>query len=160
MHRLCFPVLCVCLVPLGASADTIDPARLARIDAAVEASIAHGDCPGAVVVVVHRDAVVYRKAYGLRAKVPAAVPMTPDAVFDMASLTKPVATATSVMVLVEQGKLRPSDRVAKHWPAFAANGKGAVTVEQCLFHVSGLTADNSIKDYVGTRAEMLARIAD
>ena len=140
-------------------ADTIDPARLSRIDAAVAAALARGDCPGAVVVVVHRDAVVFRKAYGLRSKVPAEVPMTPDTVFDLASLTKPVATAPAVMVLVERGKLRPGDRVAKYWPEFAANGKAAVTVEHCLLHTSGLTADNAIADYAGSRAEMLGRVA-
>ncbi len=157
------PRLLAFLLTLGpvasAAADTIDRGRLDRIDAAVEAAIQRGDCPGAVVVVVHRDAVVFRKAYGLRAKVPEPVPMTADTVFDMASLTKPVATATSLMVLIERGKLRLSDKVAKHWPAFAANGKGDVTVEHCLLHVSGLTADNSLKDYAGTREEMLRRVA-
>ncbi|MFO0848201.1 MAG: serine hydrolase domain-containing protein [Gemmataceae bacterium] len=153
------PLALLLAVAPALRADGLDPARLARLDAAVEAAIKRGDCPGAVLVVVHDDAVAYRKAFGLRAKEPSPVPMTPDAVFDLASLTKPVATATSVMVLVEQGKLRLSDKVAKHWPAFAANGKADVTVEQCLLHVTGLTADNSINDYVGTRPEMLDRIA-
>src|SRR3954470_7112862 len=80
----------------------IDKDRLARIDEAVEASINRGDCPGAVVLVVHKDAVVYRKAFGKR---DADTPMTADTLFDMASVTKPVATATSVMILIEQGKL-------------------------------------------------------
>jgi uncharacterized protein YbbC (DUF1343 family)/CubicO group peptidase (beta-lactamase class C family) len=112
-----------------------------------------------VCVVVHKDRVVYRKAFGSRSVKPAREPMTPDTVFDLASVTKPVATATSVMLLIEQGKLRPSDRVARHWPAFAANGKGTVTVEHCLLHTAGLIPDNSIGDYVGTRDEMLARVA-
>jgi uncharacterized protein YbbC (DUF1343 family)/CubicO group peptidase (beta-lactamase class C family) len=153
-------LLLLAALAVPAPADTIDRTRLDRIDAAVESAIERGDAPGAVVVVVHRDEVVFRKAYGRRSVAPEAAPMTPDAVFDMASITKPVATATSVMVLVEQGKLRLSDKVAKHWPAFAANGKQDVTVEQCLLHVTGLIPDNSIKDYVGTRAEMLQRIAD
>jgi uncharacterized protein YbbC (DUF1343 family)/CubicO group peptidase (beta-lactamase class C family) len=149
----------LCLCGEFSLAAGIDKARLGRIDAVAEAAIRRGGCPGAVVVVVHRDEVVFRKAYGQRAKVPQPVPMTPDTVFDLASVTKPVATATSIMLLIERGKLRPSDRVAKYWPEFAANGKQDVTVEHCLLHVSGLTPDNSIKDYVGTRAEMLARVA-
>jgi uncharacterized protein YbbC (DUF1343 family)/CubicO group peptidase (beta-lactamase class C family) len=159
LFKWLFPLLALFLYGESASADTIDRSRLDRIDAAVEAAIKRGNCPGAVVVVVHQDEVVFRKAYGLRARVPETVPMSPDTVFDMASITKPVATATSVMVLIERGKLRPSDRVAQHWPEFAANGKEDVTVEHCLLHTSGLTADNSLKDYVGTRKEMLKRIA-
>src|SRR5438105_12145893 len=117
------------LIASPARADGIDKEKLARIDAAVEAAVKKNGCPGAVVLVVHDDAVVFRKAYGNRAVQPAAVPMTPDTVFDMASLTKPIATATSIHILTEQGKLTYSDKVAKHWPAFAASGKGEVTVE-------------------------------
>ncbi len=144
----------------AAPAETLDRTRLDRIDAAVETAIKAGQCPGAVVVVVHDDAVLFRKAYGRRATSPEAVPMTVDTVFDMASVTKPVATATSIHILIERGKLRLADKVAKHWPAFAANGKDAVTVEQCLLHVTGLIADNAIADYQGTRAEMFANVAN
>ena len=70
----------------------------------------------------------YKKAFGNRASKPDAVAMTTDTVFDMASLTKPVATGTSVMLLIQQGKLKPDDLVSKHWPGFAANGKEKVTV--------------------------------
>jgi CubicO group peptidase (beta-lactamase class C family)/beta-lactamase class A len=134
-------------------------AKLGRIDAAVEAAVARGDCPGAVVAVLHNDQVIYRKAFGQRSRVPQAEPMTADTIFDMASLTKPMATATSVHVLIERGKLNLSDPVAKHWPEFAANGKDAITVEMCLLHTTGLTADNAIGDYVGDRGQMLGRIA-
>jgi len=73
--------------------------------------------------------------------------MTADTVFDMASLTKPIATATSVMQLVEQGKIKLSDPVSHYIPEFAANGKQAVTVYQLLTHQGGLIPDNSMKDY-------------
>jgi uncharacterized protein YbbC (DUF1343 family) len=160
LSSLCVFSLCsLCLCGSFSFADPLDRARLNRIDAAVEATIRRNGCPGAVVLVVHDDKVVFRKAYGQRAKQPKAVPMTVDTVFDMASVTKPVATATSVMILLEQGKLRPSDKVAKYWPEFAANGKEDVTIEQCLLHITGLTADNSIKDYTGSREEMLKRVA-
>jgi CubicO group peptidase (beta-lactamase class C family) len=137
----------------------IDKAKLAEIDTAAEAAIKRGDCPGAVVLVVHADAVAYRKAFGKRAVKPDEVAMTTDTVFDMASLTKPVATGTSVMLLIERGKLKPDDLVSRHWPEFAANGKEKVTVEHLLLHTSGLTADNAVADYADGRAKALERIA-
>src|SRR5690348_7217862 len=82
--------------------------RLGRIDDAMRTALERGACPGAVVLVLHDGRVVWRKAYGLRARQPAEVPMTVDTVFDLASLTKSVATATSVMMLLERGKLRLS----------------------------------------------------
>ncbi|MBX9622264.1 MAG: beta-lactamase family protein [Gemmataceae bacterium] len=129
------------------------------VDQAVEAALARGDCPGAVVGVVRKDAVVYRKAFGHRAVQPEKVPMTVDAVFDLASLTKPMATGTSVMRLVEQGKLKLDDPASKHWPAFGAAGKDAVTVRQLLLHTSGLIDDNPLADYADGRAKALDRIA-
>ncbi len=136
-----------------------DQQQLAKIDTAVEAALKRGDCPGTVVVVVHNDAVVFRKAYGSRALKPEKVPMTLDTVFDLASLTKPIATATAIWLLIEQGKLDPADRVAQHWPVFAANGKDKVTVAQLLLHTSGLTADNALADYTDGKAKALERIA-
>jgi CubicO group peptidase (beta-lactamase class C family) len=132
--------------------------RLGRIDGAVAAALERGACPGAVVLVVHDGHVVWRKAYGLRARKPAEVPMTVDTVFDLASLTKPIATAMSVMVLVERGKLRLSDRVAQHVRAFGQNGKDKVTVEQLLLHTSGLIADNAEADYRDGRDKALERL--
>ena len=73
--------------------------------------------------------------------------MTLDTVFDMASLTKPIATATSVMMLVERGELRLRDKVADFFPEFAANGKGEITIEQLLVHSAGLIPDKSVDDY-------------
>jgi CubicO group peptidase (beta-lactamase class C family) len=132
--------------------------RLARIDGVLREAIDRGDCPGAVVLIVHDGHVVWRKAYGLRVRQPAEVPMTVDTVFDLASLTKPVATAASVMVLVEQGKLRLSDRVAEHLPAFGQNGKDKITVENLLLHTGGLVADNPEADYHDGRDKALERV--
>ncbi len=154
-----FVCLALALILAQPAIAEINRDRLSAIDSAVESAIQKASCPGAVVVVLHDDQMVYRKAFGHRQLVPSKVPMTLDTVFDLASLTKPIATGTAVMLLIEQGKLRTSDLVSKHWPEFAANGKDQVTIEHCLLHTSGLTADNSIKDYVGTRAEMLNRIA-
>jgi serine-type D-Ala-D-Ala carboxypeptidase len=137
----------------------VDRSKLAAIDDCVAAALKRGDCPGAVVIVIHADEVVFRKAYGFRAVKPEQVPMTVDTIFDLASLTKPIATASSVMLLIEQGKLSPDDLVSKHWPAFAANGKDKVTIAHLLLHTSGLTADNAIADYSDGKAKALERIA-
>src|SRR5262245_11303635 len=99
-------------LPVISCADSIDRERLKNIDTATEAAIKRGDCPGAVVLVLHNGDVVHRKAYGHRSLQPEKTAMTVDTVFDMASLTKPIATATSAMVLIEQGKLRLSEKVA------------------------------------------------
>ena len=125
----------------------LDAARLSRIDAAVEDSIQRHQLPGAVVVIVREGKIAFRKAYGSRSIQPALTPMTVDTVFDMASLTKPIATATSIMVLLERGKIRLSDKVIDHIPEFAPNGKDQITVEQLMLHTSGLIADNPLSDF-------------
>ncbi|MGE5344314.1 MAG: serine hydrolase, partial [Acidithiobacillales bacterium] len=133
--------------------------RLSRIDAAVQEAIAKKECPGAVVLVGRHGKVVYRKAYGNRAVDPAVEPMTVDTAFDMASLTKPIATATSVMVLVEEGKIRLADRAAKLLPEFALGGgeRDKVTVEELLTHRGGLAPDDPMELYVGTPKEIFER---
>jgi uncharacterized protein YbbC (DUF1343 family)/CubicO group peptidase (beta-lactamase class C family) len=153
------------LIPLGlilgtpySVLGTADDARFARIDEAVTAAIGKGELPGAVVAVLHRDQVVFRKAYGNRAVEPAAEPMTVDTIFDLASLTKPIATATSVMKLVEEGKLKVEEKVTTYWPEFGAEGKDKLTLEHLLTHTSGLIADNPVKDYADGRAKSLERI--
>src|SRR5262249_36595168 len=121
--------------------------RLAQIDTAVRQAIERGDLPGAVVVIVHRGRVIFRKAYGLRSRQPAKSAMTPEIVFDLAPLTKPMVTATAILLLIEQGKLRPTARLAQHLPAFARKETEGITVAQLLLHTSGLIADNPLADY-------------
>ncbi|MFO0809228.1 MAG: DUF1343 domain-containing protein [Gemmataceae bacterium] len=133
--------------------------RFHDIRTAVEASIAKGEMPGAVVAVLHQGKVVYRQAFGNRAVEPAAVPMTVDTIFDLASLTKPIATSTCAMKLIEDGRLKLNEKVGSYWPEFAANGKSEVTVEHLLTHTSGLIADNALKDYDSGREKALERIA-
>src|SRR5262245_58366883 len=89
-----------------------DLTRLSRIDTLVNEAIADKKLPGAVVVVGRGDSIVYRKAYGLRATAPSEEAMTADTIFDMASLTKVMATTPAVMMLVEEGKVRLTDPVA------------------------------------------------
>src|SRR5579859_6848713 len=111
-------------LPIAVPSDVgLDAAKLAEIDSVVHEGIDQNRFPGAVVLVVRQGKIAFRKAYGLRRKRPTEAAMTADTVFDLASLTKPVATATSVMLLLEQGKLALADPVAKHLPEFGANGK-------------------------------------
>jgi uncharacterized protein YbbC (DUF1343 family)/CubicO group peptidase (beta-lactamase class C family) len=131
-----------------ASVDARRPApaiRLNNADGAIEQAIQDGSIPGAVLLVGHNGHVIYRKAYGNRALEPRREPMTLDTIFDLASLTKVIATTTAVMQLVEQGKLRLNDPVAKYLPEFAQNGKDDVTIRQLLTHYSGLAPDLDLK---------------
>lgn len=132
--------------------------KFAPLDDALAKGIARGDCPGAVVLVLHKGSVVYRKAHGKAAVEPAARAMTPDAVFDLASLTKPLATALSVQLLIEQGKLALDAPVAKYRPSFGKAKKDALTLEQLLLHTSGLIADNPLADYADGAEKALAKI--
>jgi uncharacterized protein YbbC (DUF1343 family)/CubicO group peptidase (beta-lactamase class C family) len=120
---------------------TVTPARLQAVDAVIDHAIQDGNIPGAVLVVGHDGHVIYRKAYGLRAIEPRHEPMTVNTIFDLASLTKVIVTTTAVMQLVEQGKVRLNDPVAKYLPEFAQNGKQDITVRQLLTHFSGLEPD-------------------
>jgi uncharacterized protein YbbC (DUF1343 family)/CubicO group peptidase (beta-lactamase class C family) len=137
-----------------------DPARLVRIDDAVGAAIQKKQAPGAVVLVGRRGKIAYAKAFGQRSIEPNPEPMVRDAVFDMASLTKPVATATSIMILIERGELRLADRLGKLLPEFDNHGKGEITLEQLLRHRSGLIADNPEKDYADGPEKAWQRLAD
>ena len=141
------------------SAAGMSAERLNRIDSVVEESIRNKECPGAVVLVGRHGKIVFRKAYGNRAVVPAVEEMTLDTVFDLASLTKVVATATSVMILVESGKIRLQDRVAKLVPEFASGGgtRDQVTVEHLLTHRAGLPPDDPMALYTGTPKEIFER---
>src|SRR5688572_6044393 len=120
-----------------------------RIDALVRDAIAAKQTPGAIVVVGQGDRTLFEKAYGLRATVPADEPMTLDTVFDLASLTKVVATTTAVMTLIEDGRLRLNDPVATHIPGFERYNKGSITIRHLLTHVSGLRPDVDLHPWTG-----------
>jgi uncharacterized protein YbbC (DUF1343 family) len=126
--------------PVG-PAPTLDLSRLAHIDAVVTDAIAAKKLPGAVVLVGRGDTVVFRKAYGNRSLEPDREPMTVDTVFDLASLTKVVATSTAVMMLVEDGRVRLTDPVATYIPEFGKYGKERITIRDVLTHMSGLRPD-------------------
>jgi uncharacterized protein YbbC (DUF1343 family)/CubicO group peptidase (beta-lactamase class C family) len=114
--------------------------RFAALDQIINEAIEQKVTPGAVLIVGHDGKTAYKKAYGFRTTVPSPEPMTEDTVFDLASLTKPIATATAVMKLFEEGKVRLNDPVARYIPEFGNNGKEEITVRQLMTHFSGLRA--------------------
>jgi uncharacterized protein YbbC (DUF1343 family) len=130
-------------------------ADLSALDSIVRQAVANDEIPGAVLLVEHRGRVLYRKAFGSRALIPQREPMTVDTIFDLASLTKPIATTSAVMKLVEQGKLRLNDPVARYIPEFAANGKDQITIRQLLTHTSGLRPDPVIPPGVSGASAVL-----
>jgi uncharacterized protein YbbC (DUF1343 family) len=119
----------------------VDIARLDAILPIVEEAIAEKKLPGAVVLVGRGDRVVYQKAIGQRALEPAPEAMTLDTIFDVASLTKVVATTTSVMKLIEDGRIRLTDRVADFVPGFDRYNKRGITIRHLMAHTSGLRPD-------------------
>jgi uncharacterized protein YbbC (DUF1343 family)/CubicO group peptidase (beta-lactamase class C family) len=124
-----------------AAAQAAGEARWHRIDELIDEAIRDNKLHGAVVLVGQRDRVLYEKAFGFRAIEPQREPMTLDTIFDAASLTKVVATTTSAMLLLEQGKLRLSDRVATYVPGFERYGKQDITIRHLMTHMSGLRPD-------------------
>ena len=131
-------LLCAALAAGAACAQTFPASPL--LDQAIEQAIADGRMPGAVLLIGHKGQIVHRKAYGKRALEPAAEPMTADTIFDLASLTKVVATTSSLMKLFEEGKFRLNDRVTQYLPEFQG-GKSELTLRNLLTHFSGMPPD-------------------
>ena len=138
----------------------LDAQKLAAIDTLVAEGLAEKKMPGCVVCVGRHGQIAFLKAYGNKRLLPAEEPMTTDSVFDMASITKPVATATSIIKLIEQGKLSLSDKVSAIIPEFAANEKQEITVRDLLIHMSGLLPDNALADYLNGPDEALKKICE
>jgi uncharacterized protein YbbC (DUF1343 family)/CubicO group peptidase (beta-lactamase class C family) len=120
--------------------------RLSRMDGIINASIEKKELPGAVVLVGRHGKVLWRKAYGARAVEPQREAMTVDTIFDLASLTKVVATTTSIMILIEQGKIRLSDPVVQFIPEMKGEGRDAITIEQLLTHMAGFAPDFDLRE--------------
>jgi CubicO group peptidase (beta-lactamase class C family) len=111
----------------------------AQVDQAVQAGIRDGLYPGAVVVIGRRDSILYSRGYGHFTWNPASrVPEADSTLWDIASITKVVATASSAMRLVDQGKLDLDARVGRYLPRFSGGLKNQVTVRMLLDHTSGL----------------------
>jgi len=132
--------------------------RLAPVDAIVMNAITQGQIPGAVVLIGHQEKVIYRKAFGSRSLEATMEPMTVDTVFDMASLTKVIATTGSIMRMVQLGQIKLNDTVAHYIPEFAQNGKQEITIRQLLTHYSGLRPDLDLKPEWTSQLEAFRRV--
>jgi CubicO group peptidase (beta-lactamase class C family) len=106
----------------------------------IQEEIEKGNFPGAVVLIGQKNDVIYWKAFGHEITDPCEESMGQNTIFDMASLTKPVATATSILILMDRNTIRLDDYVRTYLPAFACKGKEEVRVKHLLAHTSGLPA--------------------
>ena len=170
-RRPCFAALCTLILwtpaavawsqpaprpaPAAARPAGVDAARLAGIDEVVARAIAARQLAGAVVVVGRGDTVVYEKAFGQRAVAPVAEPMTLDTIFDLASLTKPIATATSIALLAERGVLSLDDAASRFVPGVDRR----ITLRHLLEHTSGLPAADPLSDLTRREREILEHVA-
>ena len=127
----------ICALVLGCALPAIG-ADTARIDALFADAMGRNLIAGGVVLVGSRDKVLFERAYGRVSGVPEARAMTLDTVFDLASLTKVIATTPAVLKLAEERRLSLLDPVVKWFPEFAGRGKDAILVLNLLTHTSGL----------------------
>jgi uncharacterized protein YbbC (DUF1343 family)/CubicO group peptidase (beta-lactamase class C family) len=128
------------LLPFLAIAPLHAQSSLPALDGVIESAIQKGEVPGVVCLVGYKNRILHFKAYGSRALEPAKEAMTKDTIFDAASLTKVVATTSSILKLIEDGKVRLNDPVTAYLPKFQG-GKTAITVRHLLTHYSGLRPD-------------------
>lgn len=135
------------LISLGAAekgaVKSLQALDLSAIDAIAKQEVEKGSFPGAVICVVHNREIAYLKAFGNQMIEPRKVPMKENTIFDLASCTKPIATATCMMILADQKKLSLEDYVWKYLPDFKANGKENVKIKHLMTHTSGLPAYTS-----------------
>jgi uncharacterized protein YbbC (DUF1343 family)/CubicO group peptidase (beta-lactamase class C family) len=147
------------LAAASVAAPAAQPPSFDSIPSLVNDAISRHELPGAVILIGGRDRVLYRNAFGRRSVDPSE-PMTDDTIFDVASLTKVVATTTSVMQLVEQGRIRLRDPVAQFIPEFGARGKERITILHLLTHTSGLAPDLPLEvEFHGTE-DAIRRASD
>jgi uncharacterized protein YbbC (DUF1343 family)/CubicO group peptidase (beta-lactamase class C family) len=139
-----FPLLAATGAAAATTGDHIAQLRevdLKPLDALVRSEIELGRIPGAVIEIGQGERVVYRQAFGDREIGPRRVAMSPDTIFDLASLTKPVATAIAIMQLHERGRLELDAPAARYWPGFGRGGKQHITLRHLLTHQTGLRPD-------------------
>lgn len=110
------------------------------IENAFHEALTQGVFPGAVLLIGRADEIVYEEAFGSRFQGSDKNPMQKNTIFDLASLTKPLATTVAFMLLVHEKKIRLDDRVTRFFPTFGVFGKHTVTFRQLLNHSSGLPA--------------------
>ena len=131
----------------------------AEIGALVDQALAAGDLPGCVIGVWKDGEWKMRQAFGDRTVEPQREPMMLDTIFDLASLTKPIATATSVMLLAERGQVDLNAPVGRYLATIVGEGRDEVLVKHLLLHTSGLIADNALADYQQGTEEAWRRLS-
>lgn len=157
-------ILCILNVNTDASAQRLakpedvdmSSERLQLADDLITTAIENNEFPGAVLLVARHGKIVAQRTYGHSQLIPEKKPMSSTMIFDLASMTKPIATATSIMILVEQGKLRLCDEVRRYVPEFstfiaADSSRGE---DARLWHL--LTHTSGLPPY--TNAEAVAQI--
>ncbi|MBI1746447.1 MAG: DUF1343 domain-containing protein [Acidobacteria bacterium] len=144
--------------PANGSMAELPAESVRNLESVIQEAIAHREVPGAVVWIGHQGRILYRQAFGHRALAPQTEPMTLDTIFDLASLTKVVATTSAVMKLAEQGRIRLSERVSIYIPEFKGSGKERITVRQLLTHYSGLRDDLNMEERWSGYEATLSRV--
>ncbi len=132
-------------LPGQSESNSFFPGHLLLMDRAVEQANKEGKLPGGVLWLQHGES-VYHRAYGLRSVAPEQEKMTPDTIFDAASLTKVIATTPAIMKLVEKGQVNLNDPVAEYIPDFGTKGKESVSVRELMTHTSGLRPGLSLRE--------------
>jgi CubicO group peptidase (beta-lactamase class C family) len=132
-----------------------------RVEKAFDEAVNEGVFPGAVVLAANADTLVFERAFGFRSLLPTQGALQPETVFDLASLTKPLATTLAIVLLTHEREIRIDDRVTRFLPAFGACGKQLTTIRQLLTHTSGLPAwkpyyEEAIKIEAAGRKDFIA----
>jgi len=155
-------VLAALLFPhaLSLVAQVESPSGFSPIATLVTEAIARRELPGAVVLAGRGDEILFHAAFGRRAIEPSNEAMTEDTIFDLASLTKVVATTPSVMQLVEAGKIRLADPVARFIPEFGRYRKDTITIGHLLTHTSGLRPDLELEAEFSGAEEAVRRAVE
>lgn len=157
-------LLCFVIEPLAGpaaySSQVLREEQLSPIAEIVAQAIRAAQFPGAVVLIGNQGKIVYRRAFGDRVLKPKKLPMTADTIFDIASLTKVIATTTAVMQLLEKGQMSLEDPVAKYWPEFESHGKEEIKIRHLLTHYSGLQPNLSLKPEWSGYEMALQKIAE
>ncbi|WP_224983395.1 serine hydrolase domain-containing protein [Geomonas agri] len=126
---------CLLVILLATAARAADQPR---IDSLMMEAMGRNLIAGGVVLIGNRDKILFEKAYGRLSPFPDAPPMATDTIFDVASLTKVIATTPSILKLAEEGRISLLDPVTKWFPELAGKGKDAILVMNLLTHTSGL----------------------
>lgn len=158
LHRLALVTALVTSLA-DAKAAVFAPNRLSEVDAVIRRAINEEQIVGGIFW-LERNGEVYRKSYGRRAVEPHPEPMALDTIFDVASLTKVMATTPAVMLLAERGQIDLAEPVSSYIPEFTGNGRDEVTLRHLLAHTSGLRAGLTSRDWSGYERAIQLTVAE